>query len=78
MSKNKKVKSWPLDVNYNQQNIGQVCIMQSASTGMYDDILANMVIAPAIQVMPDGSKKIVGWSLINGKSYRSPQNASKQ
>ena len=64
MSKAKK-QYYTLDRDFNQRDqVGCVEIIKNTRTGLSDELMARMVIAPAVEQQADGSLKIIGWSLI--------------
>lgn len=77
MSKAKK-QFYHLSQDFNTRDtVGCVEIIQNPRTGLTDEKLARMVIAPAFEQRPDGSLKIIGWSLIPASRVRSQSNAKK-
>jgi len=64
MSKAKNQR-YNLDVNFDNFNlVGSVEIIKNTRTGLTDEKMAHMVIAPTIEQSSDGSLKIISWSLI--------------
>lgn len=64
MSKAKK-KHYELTVGFNTRDTaGCVDIIQNTRTGLSDERLMHMVMAPAVEQQPDGTVKIISWSLI--------------
>lgn len=77
MSKAKK-QYYTLDVGFNNRDaVGCVEIIKNTRTGLTDEKLARMVIAPAFEQQADGSLKIISWSLIPASNVRSKSHAPK-
>jgi len=77
MSKAKK-QYYVLSQGFNTSDtVGCVEIIKNTRTGLTDEKLARMVIAPAFEQAPDGSLKIIGWSLIPASHVKGGNHGSK-
>jgi len=77
MSKAKK-QYYILSQGFNTHDaVGCVEIIKNTRTGLTDEKLARMVIAPAFEQAPDGSLKIIGWSLIPSSQVKGNSHGPK-
>lgn len=77
MSKAKK-QYYVLSQDFNTRDaVGCVEIIKNPRTGLTDEKLARMVIAPAFEQAPDGSLKIIGWSLIPASNVKGGNHGKK-
>lgn len=77
MSKAKK-KHYELTVGFNNRDLaGCVDIIQNTRTGLSDERLMHMVMAPAVEQLPNGTVKIIGWSLIPASQVKGKSNGPK-
>lgn len=77
MSKAKK-QHYILDKDFNQRDqVGSVEIIKNTRTGLTDELLARMVIAPAFEQLSDGSLKIISWSLIPASRVKGGSHGQK-